>query len=140
MPTTGPGSAYSPTRVYATGLSQNLGPYTDAWLRSPEIDLTGVGSALLKFAEWLNLDFIAGFPPASQTHQATVSILDATTLEPIQQNIYLGTGSSNGWQVRQVRLVGDAVGRKIRIEFRVVTDAFNLQEGWFIDDVTVTAN
>lgn len=140
VPTTGPTAAYSPTQVYATGLGRNLEPYTDAWLRTPEIDLTGVGSALLTFAEWLNLDFIAGYPPDSQTHQAVVSLLDATTLEVIQQNVYLGTGSSNGWQVRQVRLVGDAVGRKIKIEFRVFTDAFNLREGWFLDDVTVSAN
>ncbi len=137
VPTTGPGSAYSPTRVYATGLSRNLEPYSDAWLRSPEIDLTGVSSAFLRFAEWLNLDFIPGVPAANQTHQAVVNILDAETLAPVQQNIYLGTGSSNGWQIRQVRLVGDAVGRKIKIEFRVITDPFNLQEGWFLDDVTV---
>ena len=140
VPTTGPTAAYSPTQVYATGLGQNLGPYTDAWLRTPEIDLTGVPSATLTFAEWLNLDFLAGTPAASQLHQATVSVLDAASLTPVQDTIYLGTGSSNGWQVRRVRLVGDAVGRKIKLEFRVFTDGFNLLEGWYLDDVTVTAN
>lgn len=140
VPTTGPGAAFSPSQVYATGLGENLGAYTDAWLRTPEIDLTSVGSATLTFAEWLNLDFLPGVPAGSQIHQATINVLDAATLAPIQTAIYLGTGSSNGWQVRRVRLVGDAVGRKVRIEFRVFTDAFNLLEGWFLDDVTVTAN
>jgi hypothetical protein len=140
VPTTGPAAAYSPTSVYATGLGQNVGPYSDAWLRTPEIDLTGVASATLTFAEWLNLDFIPGVPPASQTHQVMVSVLEAATLAPIQDTIYLGTGSSNGWQTRRVRLVGDAVGRKIKLEFRLLTDGFNLLEGWYLDDVTVVAN
>jgi hypothetical protein len=69
-----------------------------------------------------------------------LSVMMHFTLTPIQDAIYLGTGSSNGWQVRQVRLVGDAVGRKIKLEFHIITDGFNLLEGWYLDDVTVLAN
>ncbi|MCP5516574.1 MAG: hypothetical protein H7A45_04850 [Verrucomicrobiales bacterium] len=140
VPTTGPGTAFSPVNVYATGLSANLGANTLAWLRTPDIDLTGVGSATLRFAEWLNIDFIDGIEPEFQIHKATINVLDATTLAPLQTEIYLGTGSSGGWQEREVRLVGAAVGQKVKIEFFIETDAFNLLEGWFLDDVSVTSN
>lgn len=140
VPTTGPGVAFSPENVYATGLSANLGADTRAWLRTPDIDLTEVTSATLRFAEWLNIDFIEGIEPEFQIHKATINVLDATTLAALQPTIYLGTGNSGGWQEREVRLVGAAVGQKIKLEFAIETDQFNLLEGWFLDDVSVTSN
>jgi hypothetical protein len=140
VPTTGPGAAYSPENVYATGLAENLGPFTEAWLRTPDIDLTGVNSATLSFAEWLNVDFIAGVPIDDQYHKVTVNVLDAGSLNVIQPEIYVNSGNSNGWQERSVRLVGAAVGQVVKLEFRIQTDDFNLLEGWFLDDVVVRPN
>lgn len=80
VPTTGPTTAYSPTQVYTTGLSRNVGAYSDTWLRTPDIDLTGVGSATLTFAEWLNLDFIPGYTPAEQTQLLEGWYLDDVTV------------------------------------------------------------
>lgn len=141
VPTNGPGAAYSGENVYATGLDGNLLDMTDSWLRTPEIDLTGVSSATLSFAEWLNLDFVPGVPVDAQFHLVTVQVLDATTLQPLSaQPVYVNGGSSGGWQLREVRLVGSSVGARVVLEFHVITDSFNLLEGWYLDDVTVTAN
>ena len=99
-----------------------------------------MSSATLRFAEWLNLDFLAGVPVEQQAHQVMVNVLDASTLATVSGAVYVNAGSSGGWQVRQVRLVGEAVGRKIRLEFLLQTDGFNLLEGWYLDDVTITSN
>ncbi|MCP5521189.1 MAG: immunoglobulin domain-containing protein [Verrucomicrobiales bacterium] len=141
VPTVGPAAAYSGENVYATGLGTNLQPYAYAWLRTPAIDLTGVSSATLSFAEWLNMDFIPGVPADLQYHLVMIWVLDADTetllsLDPI----YLNAGNSGGWQMREVRLVGGSVGARIKLEFQVVTDNLNLLEGWYLDDVTVRAN
>lgn len=132
-PTTGPGSARSGSNVYGTGLSANVNAFSAEWLRTPEIDLTGVSSARLTFSEWLNID------PEVTFQNAAVSVLDAATLAPIQSDIYVASGNSGGWQDRSIRLAGDAGGRKVVIEFILFTDSFNLLEGWFIDDVLVRA-
>ena len=50
------------------------------------------------------------------------------------------TAVTGAWQEVSLRLVGDMVGRKVKLEFRVITDPFNPLEGWFIDDVKVVAN
>jgi len=139
-PTVGPTAAYSGANVYGTGLNRNVGAYSYCWLQSPEIDLTGVSSATLRFAEWLNLDFLAGVPVEQQAHQVMINVLDASTLATVSDAVYVNAGTSGGWQIRQVRLVGEAVGRKIRLEFLLQTDAFNLLEGWYLDDVTITSN
>jgi hypothetical protein len=99
-----------------------------------------VSSATLSFAEWLNVDFIAGIPVDNQYHKVVVNVLDANSLAIIQPAIYVNSGSSNGWQQRSVRLVGAAVGQVVKLEFRIETDDFNLLEGWFLDDVTVRPN
>lgn len=133
VPTSGPGAAFSGENVYATSLAASLEFATDAWLQSPEIDLTGVTSATLSFAEWLNVD------PNPAFHMVSVTVLDAATLSSLGE-VYVNSGNSGGWQTRSVRLVGGAVGTKVVLEFRIVTDQFNLLEGWYIDDVAVSAN
>lgn len=133
VPTTGPGAAFSGENVYATGLAANLGPFTDSFLRSPVIDLTPfTRQATLSFAEWLNIDEV-------DFHQAVVNILDADSMVPIQIEAYIRGGQTADWEEVSFRLRGDNLGQRIIVEFRVLTDDFNLNEGWFIDDVKVVA-
>ena len=46
-PTNGPGEAHSPTRAYGTGLAKDYDDYTDVYLVSPVIDLTGLDLSLI---------------------------------------------------------------------------------------------
>ncbi|MCP4811815.1 MAG: LamG domain-containing protein, partial [Planctomycetaceae bacterium] len=48
-PTNGPGEAHSPTHAYGTGLAKDYDDYTDVYLVSPVIDLTGKDNARLEF-------------------------------------------------------------------------------------------
>jgi len=45
----------------------------------------------------------------------------------------------NDWETQSFRLKPDSLARKIIVEFWLSTDDFNLQEGWFIDDVKIVA-
>ena len=55
-PVNGPGAAFEGTNVYATSLTGNIQPFSDCYLRSPTINLTGVPRATLKLQEWRNVD------------------------------------------------------------------------------------
>lgn len=130
-PLNGPAAAHSGTNVYATGLNSNINPFSDCWLRSPVIDLSHVTSAKLSFYEWRNIDVSVVY------HRVTVSILDPDTNTEIAQ-VYISAGSTTGWEQVVIDLPDIAVGRRIMLEFRLVCDDFNLLEGWYIDDVTIT--
>ena len=65
-------------------------------------------------------------------------ILDAET-EEILEEPYEASGATNDWEAQSFRLKPDSLARKILVEFRLSTDDFNLQEGWFIDDVKIVA-
>lgn len=130
-PVNGPGSAHSGANVYATGLAGNIQLFSDCYLRSPVIDLGNVTTATLSFWEWRNIDVNILY------HQAIVRILDPDTMGTLAE-VYREAGSSGGWVQETIRLPDSAVGRRIIIEFRLVSDDFNLLEGWYIDDVQIT--
>jgi Concanavalin A-like lectin/glucanases superfamily len=129
-PVNGPGRAYSGTNVYATSLTGNINPYSQCYLRSPVVDLTGVTRATLTFEEWRNVD-------PDVTFQGTqVNVLDPSSMTVLQQPSVLA-GSSGGWQPRTLPLPPSVLGRKVILEFQLYCDAYNLLEGWYIDDVQI---
>ncbi|MGC9037082.1 MAG: LamG-like jellyroll fold domain-containing protein, partial [Verrucomicrobiia bacterium] len=130
-PLNGPMAAHSGTNVYATGLNSNIQPFSDCYLRSPVIDLTSVTAATLSFYEWRNIDINVWY------HNVSVSVLDPATMSVIAE-IYLASGATSGWEMQTIKLPDIAVGRQIILEFRLRSDDFNLLEGWYIDDVTIT--
>ena len=133
IPITGPGKAFSGDNVYATGLGADYSAFTDSYLRSPIIDLSDKQvQANLSFAEFRKVD------PEISFHRVSVIILDAET-EEILEEPYEASGATNGWELRSFRLKPDSLARKIIVEFRLSSDDFNLQEGWFIDDIKVVA-
>ncbi|MDB4690599.1 immunoglobulin domain-containing protein [Verrucomicrobia bacterium] len=132
-PTAGPNGAASGSNAFATDLDGNFEPNTDAWLLSPVIDLTEVTIANLSFSEFHAVDVEIDF------HNVSVNILDGDSGDLIQQ-VFLQAGSTADWTQRNIRLAGPNAGRKIRIEFRLVTDTVEQNFGFYIDDVIVTPN
>jgi len=130
-PVNGPAAAFSGTNVYATSLTGNIQPFSDAYLRSPTINLTGVARATLSFQEWLNVD------PNPTFHGTIVNVLDANTQALISQ-LSVQAGATAGWQPRTLQLPPLALGKNIVLEFRLYCDNFNLLEGWYIDDVKLS--
>jgi hypothetical protein len=129
-PTTGPGDAFSGTNVFATGLHIETLPNADAFLRSPVIDLTGIEAATLRFMEYLKIDANPDY------HRTIVQVLDSASLE-VLEILAIKAGSVPSWGQRSLALGAASLGRSVILEFRIVTDEFFLQDGWYIDDATV---
>lgn len=139
IPAGGPGTAHSGQNVAATGLGETdkYPANTDAWLRSPAIDLTGAeGFIGLSFWEYVDVD-----PEMDQEgyfHFTTVSVLDAGDLTLIAE-LATAAGHTDDWRVRRLQLPEEALGRQVVLEFRLQSDSFlgNVFDGWFIDDVAL---
>ena len=132
-PQNGPGAAFSGSNCYGTDLDGDFEPFTDAYLRSPEIDLTRVSVATLSFVEFHSVDIEEDY------HSVVVNIIDADSDE-ILQEVFRESGAVNGWTQRSIRLAGPTVGAKIKIEFLLETDEFEPLPGFYIDDVSIREN
>ena len=137
-PTNGPGEAHSPTRAYGTGLAKDYDDYTDVYLVSPVIDLTGVDNARLEFWSYRDCE------PAGEGELydwCQVMILDEDGEYLVDNPIWLRGGEAKQWRLEKGKIPAGALGQKIRLEFSFSSDGgqdIGPQAGWFIDDVAIT--
>ena len=137
-PTNGPGEAHSPTRAYGTGLAKNYDDYTDVYLVSPVIDLTGQDNARLEFWSYRDCE------PAVEGELydwCQVMILDEDGEWLVDDPIWIRGGEAKQWRLEKAKIPAQALGQKIRLEFNFSTDGGQdngPQAGWFIDDVAIT--
>ena len=137
-PTNGPGEAHSPTRAYGTGLAKDYGDYTDVYLVSPVIDLTGLDNARLEFWSYRDCE------PALEgelTDACQVWILDEDGEYLNDVPIWIRGGEAKQWRLEKGKIPAEALGQKIRLEFSFSSDGGQdngPQAGWFIDDVAIT--
>ena len=137
-PTNGPGEAHSPTRAYGTGLAKDYDDYTDVYLVSPVIDLTGLDNARLEF--WSYRDCEPAFE-GELYDLCQVMILDEDGEWLIDDPIWLRGGVAKQWRLEKAKIPAQALGQKIRLEFNFSSDGgqdIGPQAGWFIDDVAIT--
>jgi hypothetical protein len=128
----GPVAANSGTNCFGTNLDGAYTVNTVVWLRSPPIDLTTAGGATLNFYQFADIElmFDAG----------QVSVLDAaddSNLADIGPPI---EGTTPDWEKISRTIPAAALGKSVKIEFRLTTDNFDVSEfaGWYVDDVEVT--
>ena len=137
-PTNGPGQAHSPTRAYGTGLAKDYDDYTDVYLVSPVIDLTGLDNARLEF--WSYRDCEPAFD-GELTDACQVWILDEDGEYLNDVPIWIRGGEAKQWRLEKGKIPAEALGQKIRLEFNFLSDGGQdngPQAGWFIDDVAIT--
>ena len=137
-PTNGPGEAHSPTRAYGTGLAKDYGDYTDVYLVSPVIDLTGLDNARLEF--WSYRDCEPAFE-GELTDACQVWILDEDGEYLNDVPVWIRGGEAKQWRLEKGKIPAEALGQKIRLEFSFSSDGGQdngPQAGWFIDDVAIT--
>lgn len=137
-PTNGPGEAHSPTRAYGTGLAKDYDDYTNVYLISPVIDLTGLDNARLEF--WSYRDCEAAID-GELTDWCQVEILDVDGEYLLDNPIWIRGGEAKQWRLEKAKIPAGALGQKIRLEFNFSSDGGQdngPQAGWFIDDVTIT--
>jgi hypothetical protein len=137
-PSNGPGEAHSPTRAYGTGLAKDYDDYTEVYLVSPVIDLTGVDNARLEFWSYRDCE------PAVEGELydwCQVMILDEDGEYLVDNPIWLRGGEAKQWRLEKGKIPTGALGQKIRLEFSFSSDGGQdngPQSGWFIDDMAIT--
>ncbi|MEH7223098.1 S8 family serine peptidase [Bacillus sp. JJ1566] len=125
-PTSGPNSAYSGEKVYATNLSGTYASRANMTLVMPPIDIPAEGPAYLQYMNWYNLERNWDFG----------HVFVSTDMENWTQLRRI-TDISSGWQSAEVDLSAYA-GQRIYIGFNVTTDGSVVRDGWYIDDVRLS--
>ncbi|ANX13599.1 peptidase M6 [Fictibacillus arsenicus] len=114
------------------------------------VDLTGKTSATLNFDSWYEIekDWDYAFVQVSTDEGATWTSLgnSNTTSNPvpgayptIAPNLPGFTGNSNGWTAQEFDLSAYA-GQKVQLKFRYITDWGTSEDGFYVDNVKVTAD
>ena len=129
-PTSGPGTANSPTNCFATNLAGDYGFEADVWLRSPVIDLTAAGGATLNFAQFKDIEEGFDF--------GTIRVLNAADDSQLAIVETPVDGLSAEWENESLSIPAEGLGQMIKIEFRFESDDISNFAGWYLDDVNVT--
>jgi hypothetical protein len=137
-PSQGPGSAVSGSNVAGTVLNGFYQANTNAWLRTPAINLTGFTVAKLSFDEFLDID--ATTVGGTMFHNVTISAVVPGTGDLIVQIAQYNNPSTN-WRSREIELPPEALNREISLEFRLVSDSILIGNfaGHYIDNVQLAA-
>jgi hypothetical protein len=133
----GPVAAASGQNVWGTVLDDRYPDYSDASLRTPPIDLTGMEAATLVYTEFRDVEAPEG---GDMYDMVQINILSASNPdgETLADELRSTAGSLRGWVSRWVKLPEEVLGEKIIIEFRFISDdLLNDYAGWYIDDVMV---
>lgn len=131
---TGPtGGADSSASSWSTNLDA-YGPDSEISLRSPAIDLTGVGGATLSFDQWRDADGVAD--------TAAVRFLRASDQAQLGADVVIDMGVfDTSWRPAEVTVPAEALGETVLVEFYFVSDgSADLFSGWSIDNVEVRVN
>ncbi|MFT4417104.1 immune inhibitor A domain-containing protein [Fredinandcohnia humi] len=114
------------------------------------VDLTGATSATLDFDAWYNIeqdwDFAmvqvstnGGETWESLASERTTDVIHPDGYPEIKENLPGYTGSSNGWVHETIDLSAYA-GKEIQLQFRSMSDWATNLDGFFADNVKVTAD
>ena len=124
-PTSGPNSAHSGEKVYATNLAGQYSSRANMTLVMPPIDLPE-GPAYLQYMNWFNLERNWDYG----------HVFVSTDMENWTQLLRI-TDTSSGWQSAEIDL-SEYAGQRVYIGFNVTTDGSVTRDGWYIDDVRLS--
>ena len=127
----GPASAFAGKNAYGTDLDADYEDDTGIYLRTPVIDLTGVGSKRLTFHHFLAV---------SDREGGRLNILAPDGIRIVDSlKLYVGPdGNTADWTQESIRLPD--LNRSVIIEFEFLSEtngAPRNRAGWFIDEVIV---
>ncbi|MGG0285047.1 S8 family serine peptidase [Peribacillus butanolivorans] len=122
IPTSGPGSAVSGQKVYATNLAGNYANSANMSLSMPPVDVPE-GTSYLQFKHWFELEKNYDFG------HVFISTNGTNWVQAARFN-----DKSNSWIDGEVNL-SQYAGERIYIAFNVTSDGSVQKPGWYIDDV-----
>ena len=102
----------------------------NVWLRSPSIDLTTAGGATLNIFHFHDIEIMFDF--------GRIAVLDAaddSELAVIEDKV---EGVTGDWEQATFAFPSEALGKNVKVEFRLQSDDFGNFAGWYLDDVNVT--
>ncbi|WP_249669818.1 S8 family serine peptidase [Polycladospora coralii] len=127
VPTSGPESAASGEKVFATNLAGNYANSANMNLIMPPIDLPE-GETYLQFKQWYALE--EGFDYGQ---------LYISTDQRNWTSLATYNGASNGWIDEQIAL-SEYAGQRVYLNFNVISDPIVSQTGWYIDNMRLSGD
>lgn len=125
-PTSGPGAAFSGTKVWATILAGNYPNGANSNLVTPSFDLPAIGGAILEYQSWFSSEPCCDF---GRVEISTDGGGNWATLDTMN-------GFQGGYTLESHDLTAYA-GRKAQVRFRFTSDSSVVNQGWYIDDFAV---
>ncbi len=134
IPTSGPNSASSGEKLWATNLIGNYPMSSDCHITSPSIVLEENSNPILTFSHWVDME---GTTTLFDHGQVQISTDDGATWT----NITPVTGGKYGkriqaWANEEISLAAYA-GNTVKIRFFFHSDTSIAYTGWYIDDVYI---
>ena len=151
-PTSGPGSAHSGTKIWATNLSGNYSDLKESILESPEISLTNKDSSKLTFWHWYANEYSQDTFWDGGNVKISVDGNSFQLIEPEDgydgtlddYNTFLGNepgfggpiGTGDFWH-QEIFDLSAYTNQSVKFRFHFGSDAYSNDLGWYIDDVEI---
>ncbi len=121
------GDSHSPTHSWTDSPTGQYGNYTDNWVQSPILDLSGASQVALNFWHKYDTEATYDFCHVEYSINGGLSWTELTSYD----------GSSSGWVQEEVDVPQLAHQANARLRFRLTSDVSLTYDGWYIDDVQV---
>ncbi|PAD76617.1 S8 family serine peptidase [Paenibacillus campinasensis] len=127
-PTSGPGSAYSGDKLFATNLAGSYQANANAFLLAPPIDLTdSPEGAILSFRHWYDFENNYDFGKV---------YIASEDSDFVFEEAFSFTGSDRNWRLQYLDLTSYG-GQRVFVQFVQTSDGSVQRDGWYIDDFSV---
>jgi N-acetylneuraminic acid mutarotase len=133
-PTSGPGNAYSGGKVWATNLSGNYHSNENAYLTSPNIDLSAYAGQTLTLSWWQWLWTESGADYASVEVSNNGGGTWTVVYGPASGDV-----NTDDWAQHVATLDSSYAVSNFRVRFHFTSDTGGAAPGWYVDDVAVSA-
>ncbi|MBS4204813.1 S8 family serine peptidase [Lederbergia citrea] len=129
-PTSGPGSAYSGTKVWATNLSGNYNNNEKSYITSPSINLSDVLSPII--LSWMQ--FVE-----TETYWDFITVEVSKDGGRTWDSVYRNHGAINqDWENQKIDIDSSYAVPNFKVRFGLDADYSYTYSGFYIDDVMVT--
>jgi hypothetical protein len=137
-PTSGPGSAFSGTRVWATNLEGNYPNNMNAFLQSPPIELPPGSSAALRFQHFFDGQCFGGGGGFGGDPASLQISADGGAFTEVLGGPEFYCGTTGGTYEEFALDLSVYAGTAVVVRFVLTSNQFGNDDGWYIDDFEVT--
>ena len=131
--TSGPGSAHSGSKGWATKLDGNYNDFENGYLTLPALDLSGDPGKppVLSWQQWLETELGYDYASieASNDNGASWQVVYGPLSGPVDKS----------WKNRRLTLPTDYAVASLRLRFFFTSDSIYVYPGWYLDDLMVGA-